>query len=62
MKIALKLTLDGLLRALRAHAHRSVETIEAGRLDAPAGEGARRTPTAPARSDARMTDHGRGGD
>ncbi len=32
MKLTLKLTLDGLLRALRAQAHRVAEEIEAGRM------------------------------
>lgn len=62
MKLALKLTLDGLLRALRAHAHRSVEKSEAGRLARPAGEIAQRPPAAVARRNARMTDHDRGRD
>lgn len=35
MKLALKLTLDGLLRALRARAHRLAEEIEAGRVPRP---------------------------
>lgn len=62
MKLALKLTLDGLLRALRVHAHRRVEEIEAGRLAAPAKRIAQRPPTADARGNARMTGHGRGRD
>jgi len=32
MKLTLKLTLEGLMRALRAEAHRRAEEIEAGRL------------------------------
>ena len=32
MKLTLKLTLDGLLRALRMRAHRVAEEIEAGRV------------------------------
>lgn len=31
MKLTLKLTLDGLLRALKARAHRLAEEVEAGR-------------------------------
>jgi len=31
MKVTLKLTLDGLMRALRAHAHRKAEEVEAAR-------------------------------
>lgn len=31
MKVTLKLTLDGLMRALKARAHRAAEDIEAGR-------------------------------
>lgn len=31
MKLTLKLTLDGLMRALRAHAHRTAERAEAER-------------------------------
>lgn len=32
MKVTLKLTMDGLMRALRAQAHRLAEEIEVGRL------------------------------
>lgn len=32
MKLTLKLTLDGLLRALKGRAHRLAEEVEAGRL------------------------------
>ena len=32
MKLVLKLTLDGLLRALKGRAHRLAEEVEAGRL------------------------------
>ena len=38
MKLTLKLTLDGLLRALRAEAHRVAEEIEARRMVPPAQE------------------------
>jgi hypothetical protein len=38
MKLTLKLTLDGLLRALRAEAHRIAEAVEAGRLAPPTEE------------------------
>ncbi len=62
MKLSLKLTLDGLMRALRAHAHRSLEKAEAGRPQPPAERVVRRRPTAQARSDARMTDHDRSRD
>lgn len=62
MKLSLKLTLDGLMRALRLHAHRSLETIETSRLVPPAERVMRRRPTAQARSDARMTDDGRSHD
>lgn len=52
MKMTLRLTLDGLLRALRARAHREADEIESGRM-APSGE---------ARREARMTDDDRGDD
>lgn len=62
MKLSLKLTLDGLMRALRLHAHRSLETIETSRLVPPAERVVRRRPTAQAQSDARIREHGRSRD
>lgn len=59
MKLTLKLTLDGLMRALRAQAHRRAEEIEAGRLLP------RAAPTPPRRAtrrEKRMTDRDRSGD
>lgn len=59
MKLTLKLTLDGLMRALRAQAHRRAEEIEAGRLLP------RAAPTSPRRTmrrEKRMTDRDRSGD
>lgn len=40
MKVTLKLTMDGLMRALKARAHRLAEEIEAGRV--PQAEAGRR--------------------
>lgn len=61
MKLTLKLTLDGLMRVLRAQAHRRAEEIEAGRLPLRAGA-ADRPPRRPARREKRMTDRDRSGD
>ena len=59
MKLTLKLTLDGLMRALRAQAHRRAEEIEAGRLPSRAAPGpARRI----VQREKRMTDRDRSGD
>lgn len=59
MKLTLKLTLEGLMRALRAEAHRRAEEIEAGRLLPRAAP----TPTRRvARREKRMTDRDRSGD
>lgn len=59
MKVTLKLTMDGLMRALRARAHRLTEEIETGR--APLDEaGRRRRPAArrPSRLNERNGDGG----
>ena len=61
MKLTLKLTLDGLMRALRAQAHRRAEEVEAGRL-LPRGEAADTPPRRAARREKRMTDRDRSGD
>lgn len=61
MKLTLKLTLDGLMRALRAQAHRRAEEIEAGRLLPRVGVAD--TPTRRAmRREKRITDRDRSGD
>lgn len=61
MKLTLKLTLEGLMRALRAEAHRRAEEIEAARLP-----GQRAVPMAPRpamrREGKGMTDRDRSGD
>lgn len=54
MKVTLKLTLDGLMRALTAHAHRLAEEIEAGRIAERRGDGGIR----PKRQTAEGADHG----
>ena len=61
MKLTLKLTLDGLMRALRAQAHRKAEEIETSRVFRRAGVVSRQ-PQRPARPDRRMMDGDRSDD
>ncbi|MCO5147007.1 MAG: hypothetical protein M9895_12610 [Aquamicrobium sp.] len=61
MKLTLKLTLDGLMRVLRAQAHRRAEEIEAGRL-LPRAAVADTPPRRAERREKRMTDSDRSGD
>lgn len=61
MKLTLKLTLEGLMRALRAQAHRRAGEIEAGRLP-PRAVAADAPPRPTTRREKRMTDRDRSGD
>ena len=59
MKVTMELTLDGLVRALRARAHRMAEEIETGYADLAERDTAR---PKPARRGGRVDDDGLGGD
>lgn len=61
MKVTLKLTMDGLMRALKARAHRLAEEIEAGRPPQDeVGRPGRRAARRASRLNERERDDGRG--
>ena len=62
MKLTLRLTLDGLMRALRAKAHREADRIESGRASPRPGAVSPAPPTRGEPRDRRVNGRGRSDD